>query len=182
MGNKSQSLVDALFDEKQFNEAKTYSQSEYVREGRYFARIDNVKFNTGRKNNTSLLVEMTTVHVLNDADGTGHRVGDSITHCMSMNSDYFYRDLKAFLKGAAGLAEEVSKEDLKLIVADDQPLAGTVVEMDNKLRTTAAGKAFTTVNHKREVPASELLEVLSEAVIDKFFPDDELKKRAKLED
>lgn len=181
-GQRSKELARGLFSK--LKETKMRVDSNWEREGNYISRIDNVKLDTNRKKEVALFIEKTVIAVLDDADGTGHKVGDSITHALWEKHESFLGNVKAFLATTTGAdSEEIDEEHVFLVVDDDQPLNGTFVENNNrKIRTKEKGNPFTLVNYVREVPASELGEILDENAKARFFPEGLLEQMIALEE
>jgi hypothetical protein len=181
-GQRSKELANGLFGAK-FKEAKARVDSNWEREGRYLLRIDNVKLDQNRKKQTGLFVEKTVIHVYDDADGEGHKVGETVDHSMWDHHESFLGNVKAFLAAVLGLpTTEVEESHVLQVIDDDQPLQGTVVECHNRtILTREKGKPFTVINYKREVPALELIEILSDEVKATYFPDDLLERMVEFE-
>lgn len=180
-GQRSKELAQGLF--KGLKDAKARVDSNWDREGRYLMRIDNVKIDSNRKKQTAVFVEKTVVHVIDDADGEGHKVGESTTHSMWTHHESFLGNVKAFLAGALGVPpEQITEEQVYEVVDDEQPFAGTVVECHNrKILTREKKQPFTVVNYKREVPAQELIDTLSDEVKETYFPDGALETMLQFE-
>lgn len=178
--------VKSIF--KGIKDAKAKVDAVYDGPGHYLERIEKVKLDESRKGVTFFAVEKTVIHVFDNADNNSlaHRVGDSPTFMIMQTSDYFQSEVKAFIKSVLEEDLDTKPEDeilemIQAIVDDSQPLAGTVVEMRNRLITTQKENVITRSNFVREVPASELLEVLTDDEKSRFFPGDQLEKMIEAE-
>lgn len=157
--------------------AKALLESEYIKPGTYWLRIDRNKIDKNRKGLVFAAIEMTVVRVLDDLNGTGHRIGNSVTHLVMQANDYFLSEIKSFIGNVMGIQpEQISEDHANLVFGPDQPLAGTVVEMQARNVVTQAGKDFTRIVYKREVPAAEVLEALDKDTVVRFFPNDILER------
>lgn len=159
-------------------DAKASFDSNYERNGHYIMRIDRVKADKSRKGDGFVAFEKTVLHVFDDGDGereSWHRPGEAVTHMLMEKHDSFLGNLKAAIAGCFGCdPTEVTKAVCTQVVGAEQALAGMIVEMRNRDILTRAGNPFTKVTYRREVPASELAETLSEKMIATFFPGDTL--------
>lgn len=162
--------------------------SNYEKPGHYLELITGCKTGETREGKDFAVVEKIVVHVIDNNDGLGHRVGESISHMMTQG-DSFLGNIKAFIVNVLEVDdEEIDEETLDTIFGDvkdhdhGQPLAGTVVEVSSRnILTKVKKKDFTKVTYKRPVPASELLEILDAKVIERFFPENVLEALAKKE-
>lgn len=177
-------MAKDIFGGQKFAEAKARIDGNYERAGHYYNRIDRIKLTETRSNGVGLFVEKTVIAVLDDDEGKGHKVGESITHCMLKKHDSFLGNVKAFVAGVFGLAsEQVTEDHVYQVVDDDQPLSGTVVENKNRvILTKNKQQPFTVINYIREVPAAELLEVLPADIKQAFFPNGHLEAIAAFEE
>lgn len=168
---------------------------EYLGAGQYLIRIDEVKYNDGRKNE-SFIISGTVVHVYRDANGkllgedgfSGHKPGNSVSQVCVRSSDYFLKDVKKFIMAATGTAaEEVTEEDTLEMVGFDAegeptgepgPLDGRffTMECNNPLRASKKLKdddgnpvMFPNVNWVRRVPCAEVLATISPNALDRFY-------------
>lgn len=175
--SNSQELAKGLFTG--IDKAKERIDSNWERVGHYISRIDRMKVDKNRKGQIGVFVEKTVLLVLDDAEGDGHRVGESITHAIWKHHDSFLGNVKHLVSRVLAVNPSTVTEDMVFqLVGDDQPLAGTVVENRNRLTTTKANKPFTVINYEREVPALELVDLLDDQQQEFFFPDGGLKKLA----
>jgi len=163
--------------------AKMSGDSNWVKPGLYWCRLDNVKLDETRKNGAALFVEMTVVHVLDDDNGLGHKLGESCTHGMFSKFDSFLGNVKQFISGTLGVApDEVEEQHIFDIIEADQPLQGTVVEVQaRQIITREKGNKFTKVNYKQEIQAKDLLATLDEDAQRIYFPDNVLERFADLD-
>jgi hypothetical protein len=174
--------------------AKVRVDANYMRAGHYYMVIDKCKTGRNWKNIDFAAVEMTVVHVLDDNNGEGHKLGESPSWLAMSDSMYFASDILTFICNVMGLDPNELSDDERVNAAEmvfaseddhehDQPLAGTVVEVKARdVKIKDSDKMFTKVTFCREVPASELLERLSEEEINRFFPNDALKNLAAQEE
>lgn len=144
--------------------AKASFAANYVRPGHYFNRIDRLKVDKTRKGVSFLAIEMTVIAVLDNPEAKAQRVGENVTHMLTADKDSFLGNVKAFVANVLSCsADEVTPEHCKALTDETtQPLKGMVVEVVANTITTRAGKPFTRVAYRREVPATELLQVLDE--------------------
>jgi len=171
MTKGQRSLELARKHAKGLKDAKASLDSNWEKAGHYLQRIDFVKMDDTRKSGVGLFVEKTIIHVFDDDDGDGHKVGESPCHSMWTKHDSFLGNVKAFLSKILGLPEnDVTEENFYAILDDDQPLCGTYIEVKNRIIETRASKPFTKINYQREVPAIELAEILSDDEKEAFFP------------
>lgn len=156
--NKAQQLIKSTGLFSGLKDARPRLSSNWIREGEYAIRIDRVKVDTNRKNEASFFVEGTVVFVWSDAQGTGHKLGESVTHNMQARHDSFLSNVKSFLAAALGLPPgDIGDEQVLMVVDDDQPLMNTTLHVKANQVLTRAGKPFTEVNYVREIEPAELL-------------------------
>jgi len=161
----------------------------YERAGHYLMLINKCKTGTSRKKRDFAAVEKTCVHVFDDNDGLGHRVGEDVTWMVMADNDYFASDICKFIAAVLDMdPEEVDDSHGGLIFEEegdkshDQPFAGLVVECRNReVQKKNSEGTFTKIKHVRQVPASELLTILDPKVIARYFPNDVLKSIAEQE-
>ena len=178
--------VKSIF--KGIKDAKVRYDALYQGPGHYLHRIDKVKLDENRKGIDFFAVEMTTLHVLDNADNHpgAHRVGDSPTWMTMRDKDQFVPEVKTFIANVLEEDLDTKSEDeilemIAAIVDDSQPLAGTVVEVKARTITLQSGNPFTRVQFVREVHASELLEILTDDEKSRFYPGDQLEKMIEAE-
>lgn len=162
-------------------DTKLTQDAVYIRPGQYLCRIDKCKIFENRKGMTRAAVEMTVIALL-DPDST-HKVGEEITQLMRRESDYFLPDVLGFLTGVLGVDQEsIGEEELEQLAAqvfsDENPLGNTICELHARNVVTNEGKDFTKIIYKGEVEPAKALEILDEAVIERFFPNNLLQKMA----
>lgn len=158
--------------------AKASFDAKYLGQGHYLLRIDRIKADKTRSSDEFLAVEMTVLHTFEDGDGdpsTWHRPGEAVSHLMMKKHDSFLGNVKAMVANLMGCHEsEVKEADCESMSGPTQPLGGMVAEVRSRNIMTRAQKLFTKVSYVREFPASELQDVLSEKVLDTYFPGDTL--------
>lgn len=152
--------------------AKASIRATYERPGHYIQMIRGVKAGKNRNKEDFLAIEKVVVAAV---EGT-HTPGEDVTHLMMPKHDSFLANVKAFIENVLEIndsdysAEEL-EEAMEDICGDSNPMAGTFIEVVNHDIMTKADKPFTIVSYKREVPASEIKELLAEGDIDaaKFY-------------
>lgn len=173
---------------KGLKEANASMDANYERPGHYYMLIDKCKTGTSRKKEDFCAIEKTVVKVLDDDQGAGHKLGESVTHMIMLKHDSALPNIKAFIAGVMDLdPDEIDVDAAEAIFAAEndhkhaQPLSGTVVEVKNRNIKTKAGQDFTRITYVRPVPASELLEALDNKIVERYFPNDVLAKLAEQE-
>jgi len=133
---------------------------DYERGGHYLQRIDALKTGKSRKGAGFFVVEKTIIHVFDDDDGKGHRIGEEVSH-MIMVGDYFLRDIKRLVVTILECDDdEISPAQMEALCAGDQPLAGMIVECKNRMVKTKADKDFTKIKYVGSWTPEEAAEVL----------------------
>lgn len=164
---------------KGIGDAKMRIGANYIRPGHYMLRMDGIKIDETRNKVAFMAVETTVVKVLDDDQGKGHRVGEAVCHWMKVVDDNFLPNLKAMIAHIMDMKpEEIAQEHAMLICAADQPLTGSVIEVNARQIMTRQNKPFTEVNYKREVPPAEALTVLDAEAQRIYFPNEFLAKAA----
>ena len=162
--------------------AKASMDSNYERAGVYLFRIDRVRVDVSRKQETFMAIEKTVIHVIDDDDGKGHKKGENVTHMLMTKFDMFLPNVKAFIACALSMeAEQITEVEAMGCCGTDQPLAGTVVECWNNVIQTKANTPFTRIGYSRAVPASELLQTLPPVDQEAYFPNQALHRIAALQ-
>jgi hypothetical protein len=163
--------------------AKVSRDANYFRPGHFWLRIDSCRIGENRHKDKLSFIEGTVVAVLDDPaqHEDPHRVGEVTTKATKVSSDYFLPDTLQFISAAAGVdlesaSDEDKEEAANLVFGDQNPLAGTCVEVRNRGIITQTGNPFTKVTFVREVLPAELLEALDEEVIARFWPGDALQR------
>lgn len=167
-------------------EAKaSFGDANYMRAGHYLCRIEEVRAGERRVGGGYVVFGMQVVHVFDDVQGSGHRVGENVSHMLmraGAQADMFLPSMKAAIGAICeGDPEAVTSGDLVAVVSDDQPLAGVVVEIVARNINTRRGTLFTRVTYKRPWTALELTNVLSEEAVKRFWPNGELQSQASLQ-
>lgn len=167
-------------------DAKASFDAVYVNVGHYILRIDRVKADESRKKEQFMAVEMTTLHQYGDCasflkEGDSpdklHRPGQAVSHLMMAKHESFKGNVKAMIANILGVHEtEVSEKDCNDICGEGQPLGGMIIEVRAQNILTRDKRDFTKVTYVREVPASELFNVLDQKIIDTYFPEDVMAK------
>lgn len=183
--NVNEAAVRGLF--KGIGSARPMLDSEYIKPGRYMVRIDKTKFFQNRKKINRFGVEMTVVHIIDNAQGQGHSIGNSVTYIFRPESDYFQGEMKAFISCVLGIPHEQITEDditeagVEMFVKDEKILTGSVLEFTARNVVTQKDTDFTRVAFNRVLPAAEALTVLPENIVASFFPGQYLERRAAAE-
>jgi hypothetical protein len=157
---------------KGMKSAKPILDSEYMKPGHYWAIINRCKIDQNRKFEPFVANEMTIVHVIDNAAGTGFSLGASATHLVMQKSDYFASEVRTFVSKVMAVPfDDVGEEEAMMVYGPEQPLAGTLIEIVAQSIITKNNKPFTKVLYRREVPAAEALGVLAPEVVARFFGD-----------
>lgn len=152
-------------------QAKAKMDANYERQGRYLERIDKVRVDISRKQETFMAIEKTVIYIIDGDDEKGHKKGESITHMLMQKHDMFLPNVKAFIAAAVSMeAELITEAEAMQVCGVEQPLTGTVVECHNRMVQTRSNQPFTAINYMREVPAAELLQMLPPQDQEQFFP------------
>lgn len=160
-------------------QARAKMDANYERTGHYLERIDRVRVDISRKQETFIAIEKTIVFVMDDDDGKGHKKGEQITHMLMQKHDMFLPNVKAFIAASLSMeANQITEAEGMAVCGVDQPLTGTVLECQNKMIQTKAGHPFTAITYRRDVPASELLQSLPPNDQETFFPGGALQRLA----
>ncbi len=139
--------------------AKTTEGGNWVRPGRYRAMLGEIKMVTNRKKVELMAIESTITEVIDNAGGSGHRVGEEIVHFLKVSLDSFLGNAKQFISASLGcLASDVQAAQADTVVGDEQPLAGIVVEFTANNIKTGSGNTFTKVMYVGAVIDGELVE------------------------
>lgn len=156
-------------------DAKSSLDANYDRDGDYVSRIDRVKAGKTRSGDEFVAIEKTVIHVFDDGEGRGHRVGEEATHMMMTRHDSFQGNFKAFVSNSMGCGQdEVDTAACEEIISDANPMGGLIVRHVNKTIQTRKGTDFTRVSYKGEIAPNELVELLDEDAQTRFFPDGSL--------
>lgn len=147
--------------------------ANYVRAGTYITRIGGAYLRKNRTGEQNFIIEHTVLHVLDDDDGRGHKVGEEISHVIPNHGggkDMFLPNVKHFVKKTIGCTEEEVTEEIVEGVVDEgeegkdgerkggQPFAGLVVEWTGRGILTKKEKPFTRVTYVGQVTLEERLE------------------------
>lgn len=153
-------------------DARSASDVNYARAGTYLCRIDRCKTGVTRKRIEFTAIEMTIIHVYDDAEGKGHRLGETVTAYYGSDNDYFLSEIKGFIAALLDANEdEIDEDDCFEMVSDEQPFAGMTIVMKNrdKRSQTPPHGVYTLVRYEN-FPADRVGEVLTEDEIARFFP------------
>ena len=165
--------------------AKTTVKANYIRPGLYWMRIDECKTFHNRTNQERATVEMTVVKVFENFANRGHRLGESVTQMFKnsgQGANYFLGEIKGFIGNTMAMSpESVTQEHAARVFGPEQPLRGTIVEVNANDITTHRGTPFTVCTFRREVTAQEALAALDAQTIQNFFPNGALQRMAEYE-
>jgi len=162
----------SLFDG--IESANVQRDSEFIRPGRYFFRVDSIRSGRTRKGIDFVAFNFTCVHVVDDTAAADepkgpHRVADRVSWMVMKDWDSFLTTVKSTVKALTGCTEdEVTVEAVNAIIGDGQPLAGMYCEVDATTKITRNNGKFTRVAVKRAVEQSELLTVVPSHVAATF--------------
>lgn len=150
------------------NNARPNMGSNYARTGHYLALIRRVKQDKTRKGVEFIAVEMVNLKTLSASPNEEpHRVGEQFSWLVMGDKDSFSGNVKAFIMNVAGVREDqVGEEECVAIVSEQQPFGGLIVEMNNRLIQTKAGKPFTLVNFVRTLPPDEVRTLISQETLE----------------
>ena len=146
-------------------------RASYEKPGHYIQMIERVKSDETRKNELFLAIEKRIVVAIEGV----HTTGEQVTHMMMKKHDSFLPNVKAFLADILDINEEShSDEDFEQAMIDicceegetANPLGQMFIEVENQDVMTKANKPFTVINYKREVPAKEIAEYITDGDID----------------
>lgn len=118
-------------------------RAEFAQPGTYNVRINSVNSKTSRKGQEYIEIAM---QVVNTIDGSMTE-GSECVHFFWRQHDSFLGSIKKFIMAATGCsAEEVTKDACELVISEEQPLSGTVIEAVFAVVDTRSGGKFTTVS------------------------------------
>jgi hypothetical protein len=152
--------------------AKMSMGGNYERAGHYLALIRRVKLDVSRKKVEFVAVEKVILQVIAAEPGTEpHSVGDQVSHLMMSDKDSFLGNFKSMIANVLGAnPAEITAEVAQTVVDEEQqPLAGLVVEMQNRTITTKKGDPFTLVTYVRALDPDEVVERVGEETLRKVL-------------
>ena len=147
---------------------KAQQSTRYEEAGHYIMRVECIKQGESRKGVDFIAIEKTVLQVIDNEvinpitleKSVGHRKGEEVTHMIMMDKDAAMPEFKSTLIALSGDDEEaITEEVCDMVVSDEQPLAGLVVEMVNTLVKTKSGGLFTKKNYKRVLTPQEVEEL-----------------------
>lgn len=134
----------SIFDK--IGDAKVSQDGNWVRPGKYTARIDGVKLVKKFNGEQFVAIEMHVLSVLEDEDGSGHKVGEDITHLLKVQNPSFLGNFKQFASTALECnPDDLGKAEADRVTSDEQPLAGIEIAFNARQVPTKAGGQFTKV-------------------------------------
>lgn len=156
---------------KGLDNTKPAGDFEYIRAGRYLARINEFRFGTTRKGVGYARFGFTIVNVLDPSEAAKdpkgpHRVGEKVSWMLMANIDASAPALKsALMTIMESPAEEITDAFSESAASDAQPLAGLFVDVSASLKATKTGGMFTLVQVKRRVLGAEVKKIASPEVL-----------------
>lgn len=164
---------------------KESKDANYVTPGHYIMRLDNVRMKENRKGDAIFVVEQTPIHLLradlleeqggcmNGIPTRSNQEGIPCTHLISFagaGAEMAMPNIKAFAVAVIdGFAEAAGQKDadgndlqeqiMALVVSDEQPLAGTMVEVIARSIKTRAKKDFTKVTYAQVISNEQRLQM-----------------------
>lgn len=156
---------------KGVNNARPNMGSNYARTGHYLALIRRVKQDKTRKDVEFVAVEMVNLKTIAAGPSEDpHRVGEQFSWLVMSDKDSFSGNIKAFIMNVAGVQDhEVGEEECVKVVSEEQPFGGLIVELNNRLIQTKAGKPFTLVNFVRTLSPDEVREAISQEILEQVL-------------
>ena len=162
---------------------KSRIDGNYVIPSHFLGKILRVKTGKNRKEESFFVVEMVVLHDCEpdkyERGLFGHAVGEEVSHMMMAKHESFLSNVKGFISNVLDMPDDdIGEEEAVAVCADDQPLAGSIIEVAARNTKTRAGNDFTVVNYKGEVPKEDLLGIWEamgeegEVLKARFFPDD----------
>lgn len=159
------------------NDATRGYTSNYLRPGRYVARIDEcssfIKEGVGRmwKNTLTILA----------CEGGDHKVGEQVHTFFKEDPRYpkmFYGKIMGFIAGVMDVSDdEVGEAETEMVLSDDNPLAGlvtvvTAVATPSKKATNEDGspKMFTNFSWAPSLDNDEIVAAIGEEGVQRFYP------------
>jgi len=159
------------------NDATRGYVSNYLRPGRYVARIDECasfeKEGVGRMWKTSL-----TILAVEDGD---HKVGEQVQTFFKLDPRYpkmFYGKIMGFIAGVLNVSDdEIGEEETEAVLGENNPLEGlvtvvTAVASASKKSKNEDGtpKMFTNYSWSASLDDDEIADAIGEEGIARFFP------------
>jgi len=152
-------------------QAKPPMQSNYCSVGQYLAQIVKAHVKQNRKREPGAIVEMRICHVLDNAQGRGHLVGDDVTWYCKVSNEYFLGEARMLVANSVGAPfESIDEATCNRVFSDENPLAGCFVEWKGSEVPTKAGGLFTKIKFIRNIPAVEIKQNMDPTVVVRMFP------------
>lgn len=164
-------------------DARASFDANYIRDGHYLFRVDKIEVGKSRSGKAFMAVNLTTLYqVVPNGLPREHRVGEQVTHMLTITgNDSFLGNVKSMISHLMEVPpEDVGMEECMQLVAPDQPLAGSIIEVIavSRPKKTKPSELFTHVNYKRTVSPEEAMQTLPKTTQDMFFPNGKLQKLA----
>jgi len=160
------------------SEARDLVDANYCKPGKYISQVGQCRIKAMTlKGDTPALIDLRVIVVIDDAQGTGHHVGDEATHYVKnqgMAKQYFLPSIRNFMAAAFGVeTAQVTDESCEAVFTEDQAASGSFVEWTASMRPIKdqPGKFFTRVNFTRHVAAREIYGLLDDEARIRLFPD-----------
>lgn len=160
--------------------ARDLNQSDFITQGKYWCRIDGCKTGISQKDRGAYAaINLTVVHVLDNAGNRGHRLGAPVVRIMK-DPRYLLSETRQFIGGSLGVKpEQITEANVNEVFGPRQPLMGTVVEVTAwEIIGRTSGKPFTKVKFDREVHPAELIQTIPPDIRNVFFPGGVLERAA----
>jgi len=123
-------------------EAQVTQGGVYIEPGLYTSRVEAVKTGKTRKGIPFFVVELTHLK----SNNVNHPVGKNVSWMVMLNQDAALGNIKHFASVATETDEaEIDEAGIELIVSSENPLEGTLLNIDASNITTKAGTPFTKV-------------------------------------
>lgn len=152
--------------------------SNPLRPGTYIARIDSCDSFDTRKG--LMWKNSLTILAIEDGGDKPHRVGEQVDVFFTKGQypEVFLQNIKAFIAGVTGAADEdVGEEQADLVLSDDNPLAGVVTRVKGVTRTSKSGKnddgtpkTYTVFQWDERLADDEVIEAIGEEGVAQYFP------------
>lgn len=180
---------------KGLKDAKITGGGNKEREGHYIERMDKIVRSDPNDPTTpqlrtqmaAVFVEKTIVRVIDNAQGKGHSVGESVTdafHFYPGNRDSKLANFKSMVMVLLGVSEEEAGKEAvaEQLSSLQQPLAGMLCESNTVQQMRKNVKPgentyFTRTRYIRPYTPAEALKLLTPEEIVRFYPDNFLDKQ-----
>lgn len=160
-----------------FGAASIGNTGDFVKEGQYIFRVDNIELGMTRTGYKKFVVNMTTMHVL-EAGPRGHKVGsEAVYMATSKNMDMYYKNVKSACVGIIGgnSGTEFGENELFALAVQEKSgntstASGTLIHVNGVGITLNGGGDFTRVDWKEIVTQAELDGIIAGDVFTQAAP------------